>query len=200
MKFACNECSKVYASQFSLKRHLRTMHHSTVDNASEMGSDESNHMSLDDSNEETDSTWSPASSDEENSNPKEATKTDSLMQEMISRAYAIHRDAKEQMMSELTSEGISRDDASERVHAHLLPKYQKSLRNIFRQEMLRLQKMRKHPVYKAVMLKVHDLEDEGFDREEAISSALSHRKYLLYKMIPSDPDSDGSDMETEGED
>ena len=176
------------------------MHHSTEnDNDSNMGSDESDRMFLDDSNEETDSTASLDSSDEENNKPKEATKPDSLMEEMISRAYAMHRDAKEQMMSELTSEGISRDDAAERVHTHLLPKYRKSLRNIFRHEMLRLQKMRKHLVYKAVMQKVHELEDEGFDREEAISSALSHRKYLLYKMIPSDVDSE-SDMEEGGED
>jgi hypothetical protein len=40
------------------------------------------------------------------------------------------------------------------------------------------------------MMKARELEDEDFDRDEAIQSALCHRKYLVYRMIPSDVESD----------
>ena len=69
------------------------------------------------------------------------------------------------------------------------------MRNIFKNEMLKMQQMRKHPVYKKVMSRVDDLRDEGFDRDEAIRCAISHRKYLLYRMIPSDVELSASDMD-----
>ena len=46
------------------------------------------------------------------------------------------------------------------------------------------------------MQKVKDLELEAFDREEAIASALTHRKHLLYRMIPSDMETDDENEES----
>ena len=94
------------------------------------------------------------------------------------------------MLNELNTEYIEEDEPRQQVHEALLPKYRKSLRNIFKNEVVRAHILRKHRVFKAIMEKVRDLELDGFDKMEAIDAAFSYRKYLINRMIPSEAESE----------
>ena len=119
--------------------------------------------------------------------------TENAFDGMISKAYHEHKNEKERIISELMAEGLGEAEAVKRAHHELLPKYRKTLRSIFKKTLYNIQLLRKHPVYKTIMNKVKDLELEGFDREEAISAALTYRKHLVYRMIPSDAETDDDD-------
>ena len=201
----CDKCDRQFASKFSLFRHTSTVHAEKHHEDSETDSsetqldsenfssesDESNkttNISLDDEVEIEDE-----EEDEQNTSDnvdEGKRKLHALVTDMVDCAYAIHRDEKEQLLEELSTENIDKNEAQERVHKILLPKYRKSLRNIFRNEVMRIHILRKHRIFKAIMEKVQDLELDGFDRAEAIDAAFSYRKYLINRMIPSEAESE----------
>ena len=58
----------------------------------------------------------------------------------------------------------------------------------------------KNPIYKKVMTNVRELQDEQFDRQEAIEAAVHNRRFLLNRVVP-DPDDiyDSDDGEQEND-
>ena len=56
----------------------------------------------------------------------------------------------------------------------------------------------KNPIYKKVMTNVRELQDEQFDRQEAIEAAVHNRRFLLNRVVPDPADMDDSD-DGEGE-
>ena len=58
----------------------------------------------------------------------------------------------------------------------------------------------KNPIFKKVMTNVRELQDEQFDRQEAIEAAVHNRRFLLNRVVP-DPDdiedSDGGEQEND---
>ena len=58
----------------------------------------------------------------------------------------------------------------------------------------------KNPIYKKVMTNVRELQDEQFDRQEAIEAAVHNRRFLLNRVVP-DPDDidDSNDGEQEND-
>ena len=51
----------------------------------------------------------------------------------------------------------------------------------------------KNPIYKKVMTNVRELQDEQFDRQEAIEAAVHNRRFLLNRVVPDPDDIDDSD-------
>ena len=51
----------------------------------------------------------------------------------------------------------------------------------------------KNPIYKKVMTNVRELQDEQFDRQEAIEAAVHNRRFLLKRVVPDPGDIDDSD-------
>ena len=184
-----------------MKRHQKTKHLSErEDSEEEMDEGSSN------TEEETESEMEDEtnSSEGDDSDTGEETETDEdedyrvlpadvVFRDMIERAYATHKDEKMELKSGLVGHGLSDAEASEMAHKELLPKYRKTLRSLFLEDLMKMQLMRKHPAYKSIMKKVRELEDEDFDRDEAIRAAVSHRKHLIYRMIPSNRESDSED-------
>ena len=56
----------------------------------------------------------------------------------------------------------------------------------------------KNPIFKKVMTNVRELQDEQFDRQEAIEAAVHNRRFLLNRVVPDPADMDDSD-DGEGE-
>ena len=56
----------------------------------------------------------------------------------------------------------------------------------------------KNPIYKKVMTNVRELQDEQFDRQEAIEAAVHKRRFLLNRVVP-DPDDKDDSNDDEGE-
>ena len=67
-------------------------------------------------------------------------------------------------------------------------------------------RLNKNSIYKKVMANVRDLQDEQFDRQEAIEAAVHKRRFLLNRVVLDIDDSDddeeeiGEDSETEDND
>ena len=194
MKVFCPECDKSFASRFSMKRHQMTKH--LPEDSEEEEMDEGSSNTEEEAESETeDETNSSGTSDSEETETDEdedyrVLPEDVVFSDMIERAYATHKDEKMELKSGLVGNGLDDAEASERTHQELLPKYQKTLRNLFLEHLMKMQLVRKHTVYKSIMKKVRELEDEDFDRDEAIRAAVSHRKHLIFRMIPSDRESD----------
>ena len=166
MVFRCGHCNKPFASSYSMKRHAESKH--PVDDH-ERDEIENSDSSL--SATEDDDGMSLDNSSGEHENIPSSEEDDGVFDGMVSRAYQQHRDEKDGLITEFQSAGASAAEAASRAHSELLPKYRKTLRNIFKRTLFDMQLIRKHPVYKTVMQKVKDLELEDFDREEAIATA-----------------------------
>ena len=97
-------------------------------------------------------------------------RTESTFQELVARAW----NQVKQNHQDLT-------------HQEAVDKARKALRREYKDSLLWYQQLRKDPIHKAVMETAKRLrDDDDFDYEESIERAISSRKYLLNRLIPSD--------------
>ena len=195
----CTQCNKRFASNYSLKRHAELKH--PREESEESEGDHSDTLPSDDENDdamsvETGSNSGLEGEEDLSSTDEEADhdEADDVFSGMISRAYEQHKLEKRRLISQYEANGASETEATRQAHIELLPKYRKALRNKFKNLLIDMQLIRKHPVYKAVMQKARDLEMDNYERDEAIAAAVSFRKHLINTMIPSeDEESDDDD-------
>ena len=58
--------------------------------------------------------------------------------------------------------------------------------------------MKNHPTYKEIMKTAKSLRDDDFDREESIDAAISKRKHLLNRIVPTEPMDIGEEDNSDG--
>ena len=59
----------------------------------------------------------------------------------------------------------------------------KTLQHLYARNMIDIHEHRRHPLYKAIMYKVKELQDDGFTLSEAITSAVSYRKHAIRNLV-----------------
>lgn len=152
-----------------------------TDSEEENMSDEGAEEADDENQEDTDG--SDSEEDESLDEDEEQDFIDTVLAEMMDKAFKVHRNEEKAIATELVEMGVDVKDANARAHEQLLPKFQKTFRRLYKDEVIKLQKLRRHSLYKKVMQKAHELEENGFDQDEAIAAAVSYRKHLLNKIV-----------------
>ena len=131
----------------------------------------------------------------------ETESSDEVFDCMIAKSYQVHQEEALALAEELQEPGEDLDDVKGKVRTRLLPKYRKSLKNIYLQELLKMDALRQHPIHKSIMRTVNKLVDDGgIDRDEAFRQSLSRRKHLIYRLIPDVEEEEDEDEEEAGSD
>ena len=151
----------------------------------------------DDSNESesTDNVEADGSDDDDNEKPQPETDI------MINNVYGEFEEDREEMMEKLIEEGRDEHQAKTEVYQYLVPKYQKAFRHKLTNTLVRLNQLRREPIYKVVMDTAKDLRADGLDQEESIRAAISKRKHKINAYIPDEYESEEEEEEeTDDED
>ena len=109
----------------------------------------------------------------------------------------------ERVTKHMVRQELVEDNARERVYDNMLPIYRKALANIFVNEMLWFHVMRKDPIFLSVNTTVSDLKLlDDYDNEEAWTSAVNKRKFLLDRILKEydPPELSGTEDDDEGDD
>ena len=192
--FSCQTCSKSYAWQDSLKRHVRHAH-SENEGTEEMDTNSSacfkcgsvfnsssskqKHMETCDDDQHSDSDISSVSSDDE--------QDESAWTSLINEVYGLHDDEYQRRVAELETSGNlnPREAASD----ELLPKYKRSLKKLLNFRLLFAMQIKKSEHYKKLMEDIHYYKDDkGFELFDAIKRAVTRNGSILDEVLE-----DGSD-------
>ena len=94
----------------------------------------------------------------------------------------------------LAKADLEEDENHEVSHEFIQEKFRNTLIGF----LLWKDRLYKNPIYRKVMANVKELQDEEFDRREAIEKAVHDRRFLLKRVVP-DPADDSDYMDTDGE-
>ena len=199
--FNCQTCSKSYAWQDSLKRHIRHAHTQNVA-AEAMDTDSSacikcgalfnsaiskqKHMETCDDDQHSDSDISSISSDDE--------QDESAWTNLIQEVYNLHDDEFQKKVAEHEASGNlnPREAASD----ELLPKYKRSLKKLLRLRFLFAMQIKKSEHYKKLMEDIHYYKDDkGFELSEAIKRAITRNGSILDEVLEDESDENASEVE-----
>ena len=170
-----------FSRKYNLERHMERTHSdkdedSEVENiSSDDAMDDSVHSGENsDSDELTDDS---TDSEEEGESYENHNSQETAFQKLVDQAW--EQVSPEQM---------------EISHKERVYKARKVLRMEYKKSLLWYRDLRKEPIHRAIMETAQRLRDDrDFDYKESIESAISSRKYLLNRLIPSD--TEGSDEE-----
>jgi len=112
------------------------------------------------------------------------TNIQSPWQCMISQIYENNKDEYNTLVKGFVEDGNSKSAAKCKAHNMLLGKYRRSLREGLVDRMLHFRRMKKDPTYQKIMKTKRKLMDEDdYDEDEAIESAVKKRKFLINRLI-----------------
>lgn len=104
-----------------------------------------------------------------------------LIQEVFKRCQS---EFDERVDKHMVEQGIDEEEARKKVYHNMLPIYRKALANVFVDEILWFEAMKRDRIYLAMKNTVSDLKlVEDYDTEEAWKSAVNKRKFLLDRVI-----------------
>lgn len=162
--------------------------------------EESKSQSSDSKSDETDASTDLSENDSDSENEEN---TDYIFNGILKAALTYNQPKREEIISKLLENGMDESEACRESYDRLIPKYRKALRMLLVNHLLHIVEVRRHPMVKAIMSRVHKLESKGMDREEAIPAAVAYRKHLIDRLVPSYSeltelyDSDGMSCEDE---
>ena len=61
----------------------------------------------------------------------------------------------------------------------------KTLRRLLTETILTINEQSQHSLFKAIMRRAKELMDDGFDKRDAIASAVSYRKHEIHNLLHS---------------
>lgn len=109
-------------------------------------------------------------------------------------AYRRHIDEALDMADKLGEKEENLATIKRIVKRKLLPKYRKSFRDIYTDNLLKMDCLKKEPVTRKVLKTAKQLEREnGLDRDESIRKAVSERKHLINRFLEEDDDTDSDE-------
>ena len=196
----CDYCDAKFRDQYNLERHIQ-LKHPDMD-VSDEESEEEEEMDasveekggrprdiFDGPGEESDDDSEPSESEESEDEKTMQPETD----EMIEKAFREFDDDNEAVMENLVEQGWKEQDAKQEAYRQLLPKYRKRFRSNLIEVLLRINQLRKEPIYKLVMDTAKDLRDDGLGYRESIRAAISKRKHKINEYIPDALEDDGDE-------
>ncbi len=196
----CNLCDKTFRDSYNLNRHTNRYHSmmgegeedvfTTTEENSEESGEESGEESTEESSEEGES------DDGEEDSDDEETPTCEMYLDILDKVYERYEETKKTLIDEYKKEeGVDDEEASKRAYQRLLPKYRKAFREEYRNMLSKIRELRNDPTHKMVMETVKKLkEEEDFDKDEAVRSAISKRKHLIDRIVPSDPENSDDEL------
>ena len=198
-KFHCKFCDKTFATNYSLERHNKTFH-DDEGSASDMEDDTDKSMNEDETSMEADTVTDESMSKDEISTEEDSTEesesessTDqesdvdgnyvtNMFRNLVIDAYCTHKDELDPIINEYEERGKPEKEA---IILAILEsdKAKKAIRHLFAQNMIDINEQQQHPLFKAIMVKVQNLTNDGFDLNEAITCAVGYRKHAIYNLI-----------------
>ena len=103
---------------------------------------------------------------------------------MVDEAMQQHEAAFEEMKKNLIDSGLDEQSAGEKAYSNIFPQLQKELEGIYMERLLWMNQLKKDPVHKKIMqTKLAFVENDDFDREEAIEAAIDKRRFLIKRIL-----------------
>ena len=177
-KYKCDYCNRKFARLFTLRRHKKTIH----DEESSDESSEESDMSVDENDSNTESSDDERSSEEDSNDEEEENYPTSMFEKLVRQTINKHEDELSVLVEDMTSKNLFHKEAMKRA---LLSSKDalKTLQRLYAQNMIDIIEHRRHPLYKAILYKVKELQDDGFSLSEAITSAVSYRKHAIHNLV-----------------
>jgi hypothetical protein len=132
---------------------------------------------------ETSETESEEEDDEESDNEPRTVK--SPWNYLVKKVYKFHSHEHQDMKNRYMQKGFNEEVANSLAHNNLIKDYRKTLREMYSEHILLLQKIKKDPIYEKVMKTKRQLiDEEGYGGSEALQYAIKKRKFLINEIIP----------------
>lgn len=175
-----------------MRRHVKTIHgdfkdDDTIDDSesqSTLEEEEGDNGGDDTSLQDNSDKEEMEEEEEEDEEAEEDSKADSwrlLIEEVFKRCQS---EFNERVAKYMLEKGIEQEAARKKVYDIMLPTYRKVLANVFVNEILWFEAMKKDRTYLTVKKTVSDLKlYDDFDNEEAWKSAVSKRKFLFDRIL-----------------
>ena len=179
-KFKCDHCSRKFARLYTLRRHLKTMHDLEDTEDSDMSADEN--ASNTESSDENTSDTSDVDCSFEDSNDKEENYPTFMFRQLVCQTINEHDDDLSALIDEMSTKNLSDREAMKCALVSSKDAL-KTLQRLYAQNMLHIIEHRRDPLYKAILRKAKELQDDGFSLSEAIKSAVSYRKNAIYNLV-----------------
>ena len=103
----------------------------------------------------------------------------------VEDALLNYEDEYQELLQCYRENGLSKVDAAAKAFKALRPYYKKSLRKSIARYISDMIAIRHTPLFQSIFKKMKYFEEDGLDEEEAIKSAVSYRKYLIYNLLNS---------------
>ena len=181
-KYKCEHCSRNFTRLFTLRRHKKTIHDEESSEESDMSTDQ-NDSNAESSDENTSDSSDDERSSEADSYDEEENYPTSMFENLLCQTLNKHKDELDILIEEdESSKNLSDHEATKR--AILKSKAAlKTLRHLYAKNMIEINEQRRDPLYKAILNKAKELQDDGFSLSEAIASAVSYRKHAIHKLV-----------------
>ena len=179
-KYECEECSQIFTSRYNLERHNRNFHNAESSGEEDMETDdESNDEDTNESDVEDTNESDVEDSDEENTNvPK-------MFHTIFWTVVQTHEDEIEPLVDEYTEdEELSQTEAIKKAFLEN-KEMKRALLKMIKTSLINAEEFRRDPLIKSIQDKAKDLKDEGFARDEALTTAIKYRKYAIYNWVKS---------------
>ncbi len=178
---SCKFCGKTFNRGFNLRRHEKNC--PLKDQDREMSETESQMMDSEDdaSTTSTGGSESPMTTDNETETEEEEKNP---WMPMVEEAMQKHRTDFEEMKMNLIHSGLGEQSAREKAYLNVLPMLQKELESIYLERLLWMKQLKNDPVHKKIMqTKDAFVDDNDFDPEEAMETAVNKRKFLIKSLL-----------------
>ena len=190
-KFECEECGKHFASNYSIKRHVKSQHgdgdsdNNSVTKYSESESSNSSTITSSSSSPTDKESESNVSSSEISDSSEEEDVDNSVFDAIIKSSYMSLESERNTFIKLLTTDHMGKHAAIAFVNKLLYPKYLNAFKGLIIQMLLSCEKFEAHPIIRTIMNKANKLESDTMDRDEAICAAVNYRKHLIARLFPS---------------
>ena len=201
--YRCFHCSKVYAYQSSLKRHLNIKHpeeqitnpftisEEKLDDGSTTKSPADDDISTDISDEQNSSTDS--SMDENESSCESSDEDETVWDELKNTVYNAHQEECNTKATEYMMDGFSEDEAATRAHRDMLDVYQSDLMFRYFKLLLTYHRLEATNIHNNIIACVDKRENSSF--KNALRSEIHRRKKIFRQLLEDDIEDDGYDSD-----
>ena len=202
--YPCPECNISFSRYFNLQRHQKTIHgeddndedkdesaissqesekgsetHSSLE--SERESETSNESTATDVTQETcDKSEDDESSDEEMDQEED---DEDAFRNLIDGALNQYHYKFKELTEQYLENGLRKKDAIDEAFEALRPYYEKALKNHFTNYTADMFVKRRNPLFRSILKKIKDFQNDGLSEDEAIKSAVSYRKHSIYNLL-----------------
>ena len=195
VKDICYGYDKTMKMNEELKRANEELHNALAQRGG--GNEESDQEPEPDESEKTGDIFDDDDDSTMDDGEYDSDKDDEITDELMGEVYDDMEEEKQTLVENLEQQvSDEEEDLDSLAHDKLLPKYRKLFRQKVIDELIRIDKFRREPLYRNVMKTAKGLHDyDGMKREESIRAAVSKRKHALNMLLDTFEDQGQEDEE-----